>query len=369
MARVLLLLSFASFYASNGFSESVPLANPIIAGSFRHFVSKDTQEILEPPKEIDPKEKPVNLETVKLEKKRQFSFFVDFLYFKAVEDSLAYAERVPQNATFTPTVESISQQFEYAPAFRLGGGYDFGDGLWNLLGCWTRYAARPAALHATDAEFGILATLSIPVWGALGNSQVDKVTGTWELTMNVIDANVRRRFLFKKFSIAQVSGLKIGLIDQTVRVRYRNFRIDFPQDTTPHRVIGTSSFLGVGPELGVEVGYLLPKKFSAFFNGYFSCLVGSFNTKTVYKEFDGQPSNSKISIRNSDIGVSIIEQMQIGFDKRWIVKKKILSISLGYEIQVWQKQMRLNYFSSFVSPPAGDDLFLYGPFFKMKIQF
>ena len=41
------------------------------------------------------------------------SFAVDFLYFKAVEDSLTYAEIVPQTPTYTPVISFVNQTFDW----------------------------------------------------------------------------------------------------------------------------------------------------------------------------------------------------------------------------------------------------------------
>jgi hypothetical protein len=61
---------------------------------------------------------------------------------------------------------------------------------------------------------------------------------------------------------------------------------------------------------------------------------------------------------------------QAGINKQWVFKRGAsLEVALGWELQIWEKQLRLNYFSTFVSTPSGSDLSLYGPFFKANIGF
>jgi len=136
-------------------------------------------------------------------------------------------------------------------------------------------------------------------------------------------------------------------------------------------VIGESSFWGVGPAIGVELAYFISEKFSVFFNGQFSCLAGGFDTKTLYQEFEPEvtPPNSEIEIKNSEMRTSSVEQIQAGINKKWSTKSSFIEIAIGWEMQIWQKQMRLNYFSTFVSPPSGSDLSFYGPFFRLKMGF
>ena len=94
---------------------------------------------------------------------KPFSLFGELLYFKATEDSLDYAERIPQTSTFTPRVDTASQHFTYQPGFRIGVGYILTP--LDLTVTWMRYHAQPPTEHAFDDDFGLLATLAGPVSG------------------------------------------------------------------------------------------------------------------------------------------------------------------------------------------------------------
>ena len=124
--------------------------------------------------------------------KNNFCLFGDLLFFKSVEDSLNYAERLPQNSTFTPKVKSIGQKFDYEPGFRVGLSYRSDP--WEFKTLWMHYAISPSARKASASDFGLLATLATPVWGALGNSLVSKIKGSWKLNMNAVDALLERTF-------------------------------------------------------------------------------------------------------------------------------------------------------------------------------
>jgi len=310
--------------------------------------------------------------------RNQFILFGDFLYFKAIEDSLTYAERLPQDFSFTPKVNSISQDFDYEPGFRVGAIYRFKP--WELSANWMRYYINPPSKHASDRLFGLLATMSTPVWGALGNNQANGVKGSWELKMDAIDLVIRRDLCFTNFNLSPFTGVKLGIIEQDIHVHYndfedilfREFDITFFNEVTPSKVFAKSSFWGIGPVLGIGLDYLLPKKFKIFLNATFSCLVGSFDTQTFYTSFkpDIEPSFSKITVKGSETRISLVKQIQAGIDKQWIFKRgSYLEFALGWEVQVWQQQMRLNYFSTFVSTPSGSDLSLYGPFFRIQLGF
>jgi hypothetical protein len=316
-------------------------------------------------------------ETIKTIESKDYCFPVknhlflsgDFLFFKAIEDSLNYAEKLPQNSTFSPKVKSVGQRFDYEPGYRVGAVYS--NNPWKFTMMWMHYDISPSSRQASESDFGLLATLATPVWGALGNSLVSQVKGHWKLQMNALDILLARVLCFNKFSFTPLSGIKAALIEQKIHTQYKNFQIDFPDEVSPSKVTGKSSFWGVGPTLGIELNYFIAKKFSIFFNGQLSFLAGNFNTKTLYQEFepDVTPPDSEIDIKNSETRISAVEQIQAGIDKVWSAKRAFIEIALGWEIQVWQKQMRLNYFSTFVSPPSGSDLTLYGPFLRLRVSF
>ena len=311
-----------------------------------------------------------NMEQVK---ENHFSLFGDVLYFKAIEDSIKYAEHIPQNQTFTPTVKSISQDFEYNPGFRVGVNGAFDHELWNVRATWMHYRARPQSKHASTTDFGLLATFAVPVWGSLGNSQVNKVKGNWNLLINAIDLDVRRMFNIKGFSITPIAGIKGGLIEQKVNIHYGEFLLDFPLLVPPRTIEGKISFWGVGPLLGIELGYLLNNQFKFFALGTISYLTGGIDTKTLYRDFSTQnilpPENSQVKIEDSKMTVSIFEQLQLGMDKRWIFKRWALELAIGWEVQIWGKQLKLNSMGTFITPPDSGDLSLYGPFLRAKIDF
>src|SRR5690348_12445395 len=117
---------------------------------------------------IEPENK--DIKNVCFLNKTNICLFGDFLFFKSVEDSLNYAERLPQNSTFTPKVKSVGQKFDYEPGFRIGLSYRSDP--WEFKTLWMHYDISPPSRKASESDFGLLATLATPVWGALGNSLV-----------------------------------------------------------------------------------------------------------------------------------------------------------------------------------------------------
>ena len=340
-------------------SEQLGVAFPILPNNWQ------VDDQIETSKQVEKTEK-------NQEKCRDLlgGFYAEALYFKAIEDSLKYAERIPQNATFRPKTSSVEQNFCYDPGVRLGLIFPIFPSKWQLETSWMYFHANPSERHAKDDDYGILASLLIPTWGATGNAFVNKVSGRWKMTMNTVDMKLERMFMpIKRFYVTPSGGLMAGFIQQSVNVHYQDIRIDFPEDNTPHKVHGHSNMWSLGPVLGVEFGCSFPSHFSLFFNGSIAALVGQFSLKTKYRDFIDAPSSSRIEIRDHERRGFLVEQFQAGISKKWLYCKWGCELTLGWEFQDWGRQMRLNWFNSFSVPPTGADLTLYGPFLKFMVDF
>jgi hypothetical protein len=287
------------------------------------------------------------------------SVFGDFLYFKAVADSLQTTQKVPQQVpNFKPTTTILDQDFEFSPGMRLGMIYHIPYGEWDLTANWTRFYSKNSNLHACEPDFGLLATLALPVYAASGNALVEHVSSRWSLHLNAFDLNFSRNILFNRhFSLRPIGGVKAAIIDQSMRVHYHDFLIQFTDVTTPHKIVAKNPYWGVGPLVGGEMRFLLPAKFAIFFNGSLAALMGNFSI------------NAKLTIKDSPVRVSVFEQLQAGIDKKFAFKYWSIDIGIGWEVQIWRNQMRMDWFNGFIEAQQGSDLTLYGLFVRGMITF
>jgi hypothetical protein len=296
---------------------------------------------------------------------------LEALYFKAIEDSVQYAEIVPQFPTDEPVIKSLEQEHSWDPGVRASFSFPLFYDKWQMEFDYTYFRSAPDRLKKSDSSHSIFASLVIPIIGINGNVFANKVEGEWRLNMNIVDWLIKRPIYFSKnFEIRPAAGLRACFIDQMIDVDYEDFRIDFPRDNTPQKVIGKSSVWGVGPSIGIEMDYFLPKHFSMFLNGFFSCEFGNFDLKTIYKKLLHAPEEAKIVIKDDKQRVFSNVQMQIGFLKEWnFGKHRSFELDAGWEMQIWWRQMRMNWFSTIPGPPEGGDLTLSGPFLKAMFCF
>lgn len=305
-----------------------------------------------------------------------FSFFLEFLYFKAIQDGLKYAQLVPQTPSYTPISSPIDQTFKYSPGSRIGISFilpNNKDGEIRLN--WMYYYSHPHHADVETTNFSVLAVSSLPTYGIPQNQLVDSVVGKWRLIINAfeLDFNVPLQ-LSKRFRLSPAGGIKAGFIDQHIQVDYADFQIIQPTANTPQEIKGKSHMWGVGPLLGLEGKILLPSDYGVFFKGSAAALAGRFRLSTSYKDFLLAPAGAKLKVTDHKWRVSVVEQFQAGLDKTWKIKRQTkipmeVEIALGWEVQVWTRQMRLNMFDTFVEPSDGSDLTLYGPFARFGMRF
>jgi hypothetical protein len=320
--------------------------------------------------------------TIEFSTKNQdrYSFFLDFLYFKAIQDGLKYAQWVNQNPTFHPISSSIDQPFNYSPGSRISFSYilpNNKDGEIRIN--WMYYYAHPNNVHATSNNFSILAVLALPIYGINQNNLVDAVQGKWRLIINAFDLDFKIPLhLAKRFILSPSGGIKAGFVTQHIDVHYSNFQIFQQAANTPQHVKAKSHMWGIGPLIGLEGDILLPSDFSIFFNGGIAGLAGKFRLTTAYTDFlsgsSEAPENAKLKITDHKWRISAVEQLSAGIAKKWSIQRtnKLpikIEFALGWEVQIWTRQMRLSMFDTFVEPSDGSDLTLYGPFARWGMRF
>ena len=304
-----------------------------------------------------------------------YSFFGDWLYFKAVEDDLKFGQLTPQEPTFTPKSRPLDQHFEFSSGFRIGATYQVPHNNIELGADWMNYSIDEEGVHSHSDDFGLLSTVDLPTYGIGQNSQVNLIHANWDLDINVVEMTFKMPFHFAKWMvISPYGGVKAGFIDQKIRVKVRDFQIFQPVANTPQEVKATNNMYGIGPMIGLDLHFLTPIGFGVFFNGNLAALCERFRLTTKFKEFLNAPSNARLTVREHPSRASMVDQLQAGLDFSWIIRRKHkqyvqFDIAAGWEVQIWSKMLRINFFDTFVEPSTGSDLTLYGPFVRGQIRF
>lgn len=291
---------------------------------------------------------------------------VDYLYFRAIEDTLKYGET---NFNLSAPTHAIEQDFNYNSGVRATVNIPTYD-RWLLSGSYTYFRAHPSKVTASDPAGNIFANLVVPTYFSPVNQQVTNLSGEWTIRMQVFDILFKKGIVIgKSLQVEPFFGLQGCSIKQQVDVDYIYSK---PRASLapPQKVKGISRVSGIGPELGTEVKLLFPCQISFFARGGFSCLLGSFKMHTDYGNLLNCPVSRKISLHDHKLRIFSVAQLQVALSKWWCTSRNSeLELTVGWETQVWWRQMRMNWFSTLASPPDGSDLTLHGPFVRLSLGF
>jgi hypothetical protein len=170
--------------------------------------------------------------------------------------------------------------FKWDPGFRLGAGYEFACQPWEVAVYWSHFHTRNRdhGHHHSDNYF------------------------RWKLDYNVVDVILGRKVKNEAFTLLPFVGVRIAKIQQKVRSSSESafntfldtgsfssssssFSSDFSSspDTTEfftNRGHTRQKFYGVGPLLGVELGWSFGCGWSAFGYAAVSSLYGHFDIRS-----------------------------------------------------------------------------------------
>lgn len=324
------------------------------------------------PKSVECSQEPKFCNTLFIDKcSSKPSFTLDVLYFKAIEDSLKYGENDSNfsNYPISDNSKTIQQKFKYSPGIRVSLNLPAYD-CWMLGFSYTHFSAIPQTTHAQNNDGALFGSLIAPVYYAPVNENVSNLSGKWTLRLESFDALLKKKIILDNSFLASIfMGLQGCSIHQKVNVNYTFFN-PRPSLASPQSVRGYSSLFGIGPKMGAELKLIFPYAFSFFAKGSFSCILGAFKTTTKYSRPIISNAYDNISLKDNPMRICTVSELQMAFSKWWTTSNCIdIEFTIGWETQVWSRQMRMNWFNTLSSPPDGSDLTLHGPFANLSIWF
>jgi len=301
---------------------------------------------------------------------KQFYIGAELLYFSAIEDSLVYSNRLPQSSIGVVTSTAIEQTWKYNPSGRVCFLFPVYFDEWSIGTSWTYVANHPQQTNAYSSIYDLYASMIPPSLTSNGNAYVNRVSGQWRLWMNVFDLTLERSFMLSKgCKFTPLFGIEGASIRQTTHVVYSDFDIVSSSANTPQDIRGKNKSWGVGPQLGLDLAFMMPQNFTISFLTSFASLYGQARMKTDYSDLLGLSADNSISFVARKTRLFSKVQVRAVAEKKWCWCETALALSAGWETQVWFRQLRLDYFSTMGHPPNGSDLTLQGPFAQLALSF
>jgi len=261
-----------------------------------------------------------------------FKAFVDLLYWKTDQSRTLLTE------TPMPPIDEVEAEtvdLDFAPGFRVGGGYRFCGG-WDLTVTWTHWESD------TDDDFSVGQPPTQV--GLEFGSGVDWLT---------VDAG--RSFMITPCFAGRVfAGLQ-----------YANLTEDFRQTvvTGPTSQQGTqdAEFTGFGLRLGGDLHYCFGCGFSAFASGSYGFLVGDFEVESRQVFIQDGQLQTDVTF-TSESRDQVVPVFNLGMGVAWCGRLGCMCLraAIGYEFLNFQD---LDWSTS------DEDLNFHGPTLRLEVLF
>jgi len=353
-------------------SEFVLEDNTFLDGDF--FADADDTDMSNSPSK---KKKHIPPETthfgMRCKKTNGITFEVDYLYWKAQEDGLTYAMKLPgwqpgQNITHVNNVYLAEHSSNWGSGVRLGIGENLPYDLWDLGFDWTYYNHRNTNHIHSDTD-SIVALTVVKLFNNTDNFTVSDASSAWHLRFSMMDLVLGRKYLFgDHFVLRPNAGLKGGWINQTQSIHYSEISTNNLGTLPRTKVKKINDFAGIGPELGLDLRWLIGHQFGIFGSLSSALLYGHFDVQTKFYFFDSSITNvpTLIDSRNK---VRPTLQLLFGVDWERCFGKTKFGLGAGYEVQYWWNQQQNFADISSLNAPSGGDLTMQGLTAKAKFEF
>jgi hypothetical protein len=292
-----------------------------------------------------------------------FKVYADFIYWKTVQDQMAYAAILPggvqkiiQDITNASESESINlsenlkvtdPSFKYQPGFKLGFGYTTACSDWDFNLVWTELHQKNSS-SVSDSTGGVfpLAFPASVIFGFISGEPSQFAFGSeaksqWKFDFDTVDFEIGKNYSFCNcVAFRPFVGVKAAAIRQNQHTEYFGFSADGLPIIVQNKK--KNNFHGVGPSLG----------FDASWEFYSGCnLTSGVCAALLCGKFDAKDSPFATQEPIS-IGISVSEtkkcrvrptvDMDIGLD--WctcVCDKYGVMIGVSYEAQYWWNQWQV----------------------------
>lgn len=285
----------------------------------------------------------------------QTGFFLtgEYLYWKAHEDGLEYANVLNAKNTFNIDEDPQGHHFKWDSGFRGGVGYVFEQwDQWDLFLNFTHFhGSAKGSVHAHEGE-SIYANWYPGLFGLFSN----KATSRWAVTLNTLDLELGRNyFVSKALTIRPHWDFRAAWIKQTYRAKYNAFTVFTPTSgasllvNTPAKFKAEQDFTGLGLRTGADMLWHVSSHFG---------FLGKFSASLLFSRFDiDQEGKTVVSSTPANLNLTPFKvhtdrdyhrvranlEAFLGFQYETDVLRgrNHLSFCLGYELSEWFQQNQL----------------------------
>lgn len=286
-------------------------------------------------------------------------FTADMLWWHASEGGMDYAQLFKGNPgiTSSDSVHNRKLHFKQNFGFRTGIGTTFNHDKWDLYLNFTWFQAENSA--ASSLHGGTFLTpLAVPPPSPASQVKIHSKLGFYTLDLNL----GRPYFLSSMLAIHPFVGVKGASIPQHIHTKGKTL------DSKTFRVKQKNSFLGVGPNFGIEGKWFLDYGIHLFASGGASLLWGDFD---VHHRVESPHPSKSFNLDIHEVVPAAQMQLGLGYETNFHRDIYRISVKVCYETQYFWNQNQLPYFSSIPNrfQRYSEDLSLHGLTVNARFDF
>ena len=321
--------------------------------------------------------------SARIDVKGKWDFYVkgSFIYWQGESlgaDLGAHVQVIEKD--FNTDTNFIHMDFDYHPGFKVGMGTNLNRDDWSLFLEYLRYYAKDSRVKdiASVFEFNnnFIEVSRGRNWpGILGlTSEASYVNQSWKVHLDILDLELSRSYYVgKKFTLKPSVAVKGGWVTQRIfsnRIQKGNVAM-----LRVYHDFKSSSWL-LGPEVGIDMAWLLKKGVRLFWDVKGAIFYQRFRNKIKYKvpeqeNVDVEERNESPKDRVKKVSADIEAYLGAGWRSYFFNHKSHLDITLGYELFIFFNQYVKAYLEeeSFPFQNHTRDLSFQGLTFSMRFDF
>lgn len=298
-------------------------------------------------------------------------FTVDFIWWTARQDCLAYAITAPDPApadecSGKPKGHVKHPDFRWKPGFKVGLGANLWHDGWDAYVQYTWLHGGTKKSHDNHCSDDSATSGSlIPLWKLVGVQEDDtfrtfsRASTRWDLHFNVIDLEIGRDFFVSRYlTLRPFSGLKITWQRQDNKNLYIG--------TNTAIIRNRSKTWGIGIRPGINAYWHFTREFGIFSDWAFTALMTKFNNDRGDKTIvEGNTTATKYN--NSFYSLKGILELALGLRYDiWFGCNDAFHFGLS---AAWEEQLWINQNNLFSECCSQGDLMLHGLTIQARLDF
>lgn len=282
-----------------------------------------------------------------------FFLSADFLWWRAENQGFSYAFNQTENSTSFPNVGKVLRiPPKWDPGFRLGAGWTFPNGSWELFANWTwmnnfahatKHLKNLSALNVGEGLYSMWPA-SLTVAGGTDLGPYSNAKASWVLHHNALDIECSKDIcITKRLLIKPNWGVRAAWINQ-------NFHSELEDSIIVGHIPefnfkGKNHCWGAGPRVGGAAEWLLSNGFAFLGKANVALLYGQTHAKNLSKGPSATTGIVEIHHRFNDHFSQLVPNLQMMLGVEWgsciFSQDRFMVISACWEVNYFWNQFNV----------------------------